>query len=1375
METSDNNNDPLESEKLNCYYLYKKYIKETHARMRQFKDELLAACVEFLLSLPKQLAVLNMNELFDALQISLELGVNYLPMAENALNSLEYWLKNISLDKLRPFYSLVLNKLDDYLHVSNAQDSANASSSTIGSSSGDQKSSNLFKIKLKGGADHHKKIIKQVEKSSGGGGELYERVQMRILKIVGQLAGEMSHCLYEASDQQERQLIAWDNMLHLKFAVPFVDVKPAIYFDRFMPRVAHLALSSTNRHVKINACELLHAIVVYMIGKSVSDPQRLNGGDDTVYYDMSKLYKRIYPFLFRLACDVDQFARTLFHPLCMQIIHWFTGNRKYESAETVELLACIMDSLVDEKDAALRDFGAQALNEFLKWSIKHAPLNKTSKDKDSSSLVNVKSALKRIFSYLVHPSRSRRLGAALAWNNIYVLFREEESLVSKHIFELLYYLVESLALADKDDKIYGTLEHAKLGLDHVERIIRAKSGMLNELSVERAKPPGWSEAVLEVAVRWLVRQCGRIETECRHKCMVLVYRLAPSVAGIKDTRDYFQSRLRTESELYFLARFEGSTDKREINKDSLANYKTLAELSSGAGGGSGASNDDELIQLAQVSAWLSMLNAPLDCYTWVLDERLLTASSLFGNGRSCIWHSLSYFIQNIINKDLAELVCRTAQSESTNHAHNDEDNDDQATQHKLTTQSTIVCSPSEIEQYRTQKCTVIVRLMDFLCAMLSGPDAAASMRLMPESIWCDELFECLLSVCIDAQSIGFDLTDADVYAQLPLKIARLLRVVVQHAPAAAVRRLRSMCARLVDQKRPPIVELLVQGTAVADWLRLAQLLNGYEQLDELDLHKMNHNLNRLIMDRLWQSCERKKTGNAHDDYNNDEDDGDNDETITCVEAKRKLLGLCLSLNSVALSRKLVGVEVDFLVEILDKYLFASGVEDTTSKLFYNYYKSEICASICKRNEQTMPYILSKLKLASDRCISLFVQLVENLTVDKHMRKAYGQKVVQRLYTNWSLFGEHWQRTAPLERKTMLVTLLTKCMLIESIPSPSPSTQSPPWLKHVADMYMQLLSDPSTKLNFKCKLLDLLHFFCELPPPHSLRANMSQLMSQLPLKSAELDSGTDLYNDYVNTINRLLVSLTLSSSFELMHLIVSVYCRERTHLCESSVQQCMSGFVRRLDAQRQLTIIEHYWEASFKCAQVVDEERKYLLFDKVLMTLLRGCDKPVLIDFVASNILFMMSVIDAEAATSRERDVESVAANKRCMFELVELAYKRLHRDEIFFAGAKVCSTYECGKFGQTKDGKELTKEVIRKCRKHMCAVSASAYSESVSETMRQMRCAAYNCLAALFMRTQTEPKLYLAFLFKDDPAKVRIYSFCFVSFRLCFSFFFPLF
>lgn len=49
------------------------------------------------------------------------------------------------------------------------------------------------------------------------------------------------------------------------------------------------------------ACELLHSIVVYMLGKSSQIPEQ-----DKRAPPMYNLHKRIFPVLLLLACDVDQ-------------------------------------------------------------------------------------------------------------------------------------------------------------------------------------------------------------------------------------------------------------------------------------------------------------------------------------------------------------------------------------------------------------------------------------------------------------------------------------------------------------------------------------------------------------------------------------------------------------------------------------------------------------------------------------------------------------------------------------------------------------------------------------------------------------------------------------------------------------------------------------------------------------------------------------------------------------------------------------------------------------------------------------------------------------------------------------------------------------
>lgn len=83
-------------------------------------------------------------------------------------------------------------------------------------------------------------------------------------------------------------------------------------------------------------------------------------------------------------------------------------------------LACSLfqDGIVDPGDSTLRDFCGQCVHEFLKWSIKQ-----TTPQQQEKSPVNTKSLFKRLYSLALHPNAFKRLGAALAFNNIYREFR----------------------------------------------------------------------------------------------------------------------------------------------------------------------------------------------------------------------------------------------------------------------------------------------------------------------------------------------------------------------------------------------------------------------------------------------------------------------------------------------------------------------------------------------------------------------------------------------------------------------------------------------------------------------------------------------------------------------------------------------------------------------------------------------------------------------------------------------------------------------------------------------------------------------------------------------------------------------------------------
>ncbi|EGG13652.1 DNA-dependent protein kinase subunit [Cavenderia fasciculata] len=81
--------------KKNCFILFNKFIQEVLSCGNQFKDELLASCIQLLLSIPKQL--IDVGLLIPTLKTSFKLGLSYLKLGHSALNAIEYWIKVVPL------------------------------------------------------------------------------------------------------------------------------------------------------------------------------------------------------------------------------------------------------------------------------------------------------------------------------------------------------------------------------------------------------------------------------------------------------------------------------------------------------------------------------------------------------------------------------------------------------------------------------------------------------------------------------------------------------------------------------------------------------------------------------------------------------------------------------------------------------------------------------------------------------------------------------------------------------------------------------------------------------------------------------------------------------------------------------------------------------------------------------------------------------------------------------------------------------------------------------------------------------------------------------------------------------------------------------
>src|SRR5690348_9716935 len=105
-----------------------------------------------------------------------------------------------------------------------------------------------------------------------------------------------------------------------------------------------LAMGSSDRQTKVSASEMLHFLVLYMVGtnavssKRKSDDGPVSGFPNAPLFafrltpcktQFYKIYQHVFPVLLTLATDLENVTRQLFEPLVAQLIHWFTKNQQY--------------------------------------------------------------------------------------------------------------------------------------------------------------------------------------------------------------------------------------------------------------------------------------------------------------------------------------------------------------------------------------------------------------------------------------------------------------------------------------------------------------------------------------------------------------------------------------------------------------------------------------------------------------------------------------------------------------------------------------------------------------------------------------------------------------------------------------------------------------------------------------------------------------------------------------------------------------------------------------------------------------------------------------------------------------------------------------
>jgi hypothetical protein len=117
----------------------------------------------------------------------------------------------------------------------------------------------------------------------------------------------------------------------------------------------------------------MHAVIIYIIGRSASDPKRNMSEaemmeQNTFKEKCSRIYSKILPTVFKVSCNKEHPSHQLMHTLSIQLIHFLSKTQQPNSPDIVVLLSILVEMLSQSKD--ISQFATRCLAELVKWNIK---------------------------------------------------------------------------------------------------------------------------------------------------------------------------------------------------------------------------------------------------------------------------------------------------------------------------------------------------------------------------------------------------------------------------------------------------------------------------------------------------------------------------------------------------------------------------------------------------------------------------------------------------------------------------------------------------------------------------------------------------------------------------------------------------------------------------------------------------------------------------------------------------------------------------------------------------------------------------------------------------------------------------------------------
>lgn len=228
-----------------CFESLQSFLKDMLWRMKQYNGDLQVSCFQVLLSAPSVVISDILLSCVPSFLTLFAIGRSYFELADMGIDALQRWKNKLPDDKMVLFMEQIVPAFDSYLRSKSLQHYDD--------------SKLILKTRKTKQVLRKRKVLLESEP------ELL-RLQKKVLRFIVQLNNDVCYKFVRCGSSIEPA--TYNKKHYIKVALPYENITFVLYLDALVPRVIELASYSSNRKIRMTACELLQAITVVLLGTS---------------------------------------------------------------------------------------------------------------------------------------------------------------------------------------------------------------------------------------------------------------------------------------------------------------------------------------------------------------------------------------------------------------------------------------------------------------------------------------------------------------------------------------------------------------------------------------------------------------------------------------------------------------------------------------------------------------------------------------------------------------------------------------------------------------------------------------------------------------------------------------------------------------------------------------------------------------------------------------------------------------------------------------------------------------------------------------------------------------------------------------------------